>query len=52
LTVGKTLEEAYFRLEKLEHAAHTLFYAHMLSGRTVSPLGEDALKKLEGLGYR
>jgi len=30
VTVGATVEEAYFKLEKLEHAAQTLFAAHLL----------------------
>lgn len=49
LTLGKSLAEACMRLEKLEHAAHTLFYAHLLQGRQPSPLSSAALSKLEGL---
>jgi len=49
LTLGKNLKEAYLRLEKLEHAAHTLFYAHLLSQRPPSPLPGDALEKLQRL---
>ena len=30
VTVGETLMEAFYRLEKLEHAAESLFTAHML----------------------
>ncbi len=30
VTVGKSVEEAYFKLEKLEHAAQTLFAARLL----------------------
>ena len=30
VTVGKTVDEAYFKLEKLEHAAQTLHAAHLL----------------------
>ncbi len=47
LTLGKTLEEAYQRLEKLEHAAQTLFYARLLSGKNAVPLGPDELEKLD-----
>jgi len=47
LTLGKSLEEACLRLEKLEHAAHTLYYASLLSGRPPAPLPDDALRKLE-----
>ena len=46
LTLGRTLQEAYLRLEKLEHAAHTLFYSYLLGQRMPSPLSESALAKL------
>lgn len=46
LTLGKNLKEAYRRLEKLEHAAHTLFYTYLLSGRHPTPLPESALARL------
>ena len=37
VTVGKTVDEAYFKLEKLEHAAQTLHAAHLLgSPKTMS----------------
>lgn len=49
LTMGKDLKEAYLRLEKLEHAAHTLFYSHLLSGRPPAPLPPEALAKLAAL---
>ncbi len=32
VTFGKTLDEAYFRMEKVEHAAHITFVARMLGG--------------------
>lgn len=44
LTVGRSLDEAAQRLEVLEHAAHTLLWAHMLG--SVSPLPAEALNKL------
>lgn len=44
LTVGRNLDEAAQRLEVLEHAAHTLLWAHMLG--SVSPLPAEALAKL------
>jgi hypothetical protein len=37
------------RLEKLEHAAHTLFHAHQLKGRMPSPLSEAEKERLAGL---
>ncbi len=49
LTFGKDIREAYMRLEKLEHAAHTLCYAHLLAGRAMGPLPESDLKKLDSL---
>ncbi|MCF6284422.1 MAG: class II aldolase/adducin family protein [Candidatus Hydrogenedentes bacterium] len=37
ITVGRNVEEAYFKLEKLEHAAQTLYYARQLGAlRTLS----------------
>jgi L-fuculose-phosphate aldolase len=47
LTLGKSLKEAYMRLEKLEHAAYTFFYAYLLNHRHPMPLPESALKKLK-----
>jgi L-fuculose-phosphate aldolase len=49
LTLGKNLREAYLRLEKLEHAAHTLFYAQFLGNQSPGPLSQAALAKLAGL---
>jgi L-fuculose-phosphate aldolase len=49
LTLGKTAKEAYMRLEKLEHAAHTLLYARLLSSQSPTPLSTSALSKLEQL---
>lgn len=38
VTVGASPDEAYFKLEKLEHAAQTLFAAHLLGDmKTLSP---------------
>lgn len=50
LTLGENLEEAYRRLEKLEHAAQTLLYAQLLSGRAPAPLSPEALVKLDLIG--
>jgi L-fuculose-phosphate aldolase len=46
LTLGKDLREAYFRLEKLEHAAHVLLYARLLGERMPQPLPQEELAKL------
>lgn len=47
LTVGRDLGEACSRLEKLEHAAHTLFYAHLMRQSPPEPLGREDLRKLD-----
>jgi L-fuculose-phosphate aldolase len=48
LTFGKDPYEAYMRMEKLEHAAHTLFYASLLKGNNPpAPLFAADLEKLE-----
>jgi L-fuculose-phosphate aldolase len=52
LTLGRTLEEAYLLLEKLEHAARTLFYAHLLHRTPPSPLPAEALEKLASIRFR
>ena len=44
ITVGKTLKDAYCRMEKLEHMAKTLFIARQLG--ELKPLSDDALKKI------
>jgi L-fuculose-phosphate aldolase len=49
LTLGRSLDEAYLRLEKLEHAARTLFFAQLLHKSPPSPLPAEALMKLETL---
>jgi L-fuculose-phosphate aldolase len=49
VTMGASLDEAYLRLEKLEHAAHTLFYACLLGKGIVSPLPESVLHRLDEL---
>lgn len=40
VTFGKNLKGAYFRMEKLEHAAHTLFAARMLGREKTIPLNK------------
>ena len=42
---GLDLDEAYYKMEKLEHAARTIFAANSLG--QITPLTEDKLKKLE-----
>jgi L-fuculose-phosphate aldolase len=49
VTMGASLEEAYLRLEKLEHAAHTLFYSRILAKDGPSALPEAFLRRLDEL---
>jgi L-fuculose-phosphate aldolase len=37
VTFGKDLDDAYFKMEKVEHAAHITFVARMLGGEKVLP---------------
>lgn len=52
LTVGRDLGEACARLEKLEHAAHTLFYAHLMQQSPPEPLAREDLQKLDRISGR
>lgn len=52
ITLGRSLNEALQRLEKLEHAAYTLHCAHQLLRRPPESLSEEALKKLDALSQR
>ncbi len=45
VTIGFSLEDAYFKMEKLEHAAATLLAAKQLG--TVNPLKSTDVEKLE-----
>ena len=45
VTFGKTLEEAYFKTEKVEHIAEVSFYAKMLGGEKT--LTKAQVKKLD-----
>jgi L-fuculose-phosphate aldolase len=54
LTVGQTMRDAYFKLDKLEHGAHVLLMAHGL-GRTQRLAPQEvaklaALREAMGLG--
>lgn len=49
ITVGGSLKEAFMRLEKLEHAAHTLLFSYLLSGKFPHALPDAALAKLARL---
>ena len=54
LTVGKTLKDAFFKLEKLEHGAHVMLMAHQLGATRDLPPEEIAklarLREQLGLG--
>ncbi len=45
VTCGETLDEAYFKMDKLEHAARTMLAANSLGA--INPLTEDNIKKLQ-----
>ncbi len=49
VTMGASLDDAFLKLEKLEHAAHTLFYACVLGKGVVPPLTDAALRRLDAL---
>ena len=49
VTFGCNLKEACMRLEKLEHAAHTLLYSSLLAGRPPKSLSKAALRQLATL---
>ena len=44
VTFGKDLDDAYFKMEKLEHAAHITFVARMLGGE--KKLTKEQVKRL------
>jgi L-fuculose-phosphate aldolase len=44
VTFGTSLKEAYFRMEKLEHTAKTLLFAHLLGGAKNIP--EEKINEL------
>jgi L-fuculose-phosphate aldolase len=44
LTLGKTIEDAYYKMEKLEHSAKTLFLAKMLG--KINPLSSEQVNEL------
>lgn len=52
VTFAPTVEEAYFKMEKVEHAAHILFVARMLGGeRTLEPADVARLRELGATVY-
>ncbi len=46
LTMGRNVRQAYYRLEKLEHAARSLLAACIIGGRLPEPLPAAQLEKL------
>jgi len=44
VTLGKTLDDAYYKMEKLEHSAKTLFLAKMIG--KVNPLSSEQINEL------
>lgn len=52
VTYGKDLYDAYFKMEKVEHAAHITFIAHVLGGgRTLSAGDVDKLRAISQEAY-
>ena len=52
VTYGKDVEEAYFKMEKVEHAAHITFVARVLGGeKPLSPKEIDKLKNISRASY-
>ena len=47
VTLGRSLRDAYFKMEKLEHTAKTIFIARMLGGETEIP--KEKILELLGL---
>ncbi|MBF8248449.1 MAG: class II aldolase/adducin family protein [Bacteroidetes bacterium] len=47
VTYGKNMDDAYFKMEKVEHAAHITFVARMLGGEKV--LNEQEIAKLRAI---
>ncbi|MBI5476708.1 MAG: class II aldolase/adducin family protein [Ignavibacteriales bacterium] len=47
VTYGKDLWDAYFKMEKVEHAAHITFIARMLGGE--KPLTQEDVEKLKAI---
>jgi L-fuculose-phosphate aldolase len=47
VTYGKDLWDAYFKMEKVEHAAHITFIARMLGGE--KPLTQEEVEKLRAI---
>ncbi len=50
VTYGATLYDAYFKMEKVEHAAHISFVAHMLGG--AHSLNREELTKLRNVSVQ
>ncbi len=50
VTYGKDLLDAYFKMEKVEHAAHITFIARMLGGE--KPLSPEDIEKLKAISYQ
>ncbi len=50
VTYGKDLWDAYFKMEKVEHAAHITFVARMLGGE--KPLSPEDIEKLRAISQQ
>ena len=50
VTYGKDLWDAYFKMEKVEHAAHITFVARMLGGE--KPLSPEDIERLRSISQK
>jgi L-fuculose-phosphate aldolase len=50
VVMGRDIDEASLRMEKVEHAAHTTFVAHLLGG--AHTLTQDEVEKLRAVGSK
>jgi L-fuculose-phosphate aldolase len=50
VTLGKDLDDAYYKMEKLEHTAHTIFAAKLLGGEKELPF--EKVKELLNLATK
>jgi len=52
VTYGKDVEDAFFKMEKVEHAAHITFVARVLGGeKPLSPIDIDKLTRISESSY-
>ncbi|MGE5398967.1 MAG: class II aldolase/adducin family protein [Ignavibacteriales bacterium] len=50
VTLGRSIKDAYYKMEKLEHTAHTLFIARQLGGE--KPLATESVNRLHEIAEK